>query len=173
MLTEKELNKIFSWLPYSEDWAIGDVRKNNSYYDNLIFEINNNPNFQTYYSQEGGFTNYLEFYCYPIKHQQGRINSIIVCVSLCAPIVCYGQTSITIDPNFISHNFLAIENVLLVPDDNLKHIEKEIRTILNKNKLVLIDKEFASQDLPDEVYGKMENLNEGEKYLHGLFQWID
>jgi hypothetical protein len=172
MLTEQELNKIFSWLPYRETWTV-DRRKTNIYYHDLIDDLKNNQHFQTYYSQDGGVTNYLEFLCYPIQNNGKEVKAVMVCISLCAPIAIYGQTTIYVDLHSIGHNFLELENVGVVDDKELKPVEEEIKSILNKHGLSLIDKEFASKELPKEVAENLENLNEGAKYLHGLFQWTD
>jgi hypothetical protein len=172
MLTEQELNKIFSWLPYRETWTV-DRRETNIYYHDLIDDLKNNQHFQTYYSQDGGVTNYLEFLCYPIQNNDKEVKAVMVCISLSAPIAIYGQTTIYIDLHSIGHNFLELEYVGVVDDKELKPVEEEIKSILNKHGLSLIDKEFASKELPKEVAENLENLNEGAKYLHGLFQWTD
>ena len=171
MLTEHEINKVFSWLPYRETWTVDRTKRN---YDDLIQDFTDNEHFETFYSQDGGMTNYLEFFCYLVQHNGGKMNAVIVCVSLCAPIACYGQTTIHyINSRSIGHDFLKIENVGIVGDKQLKLIESEIKAILNKHNLSLVDKAFADKQLPSEVAENMENLNEGTKYLHGLFQWTD
>jgi hypothetical protein len=173
MLTERELNKIFSWLPYRDTWTV-DKTKPERCYGDLVSDFTNNEYFETLYSQDGGMTNYLEFICYPIQHNGGKMNAVIVCVSLCAPIACYGQTSIYYtDSRSIGHDFLEVYNVSVVVDKKLMPIEKEIKKLLHKYKLSIIDKDFAGKELPSEVVENMENLNEGTKYLHGLFQWAD
>lgn len=171
MLSEHELNKVFSWLPYRETWTAATTKQ---FYDKLIEEFTGNEYFETFFSHDGGMTNYLEFICYPVQHEGGKINAVIVCVSLCAPIACYGQTSIYYtNSRSIGHSFLEVENMNVVADTELKPIEEEIKALLHKFNLSLVDKAFADKELPDEIAANMENLNEGTKYLHGLFQWTD
>lgn len=173
MLTEAELNRIYSWLPYRESWIV-DKSGQVAFYEGLIQEITSNQKFECFFSQDGGTTNYLEFYCYPINHKFGKLNSIIVCVSLCAPIAAYGQSTIDfIDIRTIGHEFLKIENINSVFDKKLLFIEQEIKAILGRYDLYLIDKDFANRELPRDIFESMENLNEGSKILNGLFQWTD
>ena len=143
MLTEHEINKVFLWLPYRETWTVDKTKRN---YNDLIQDFTDNEHFETFYSQDGGMTNYLEFFCYPVLHNGGKMNAVIVCVSLYAPTACYGQTTIHyINSRSVEHEFLKIENVGII-----------------------VDKQLLS-----DVAENMENLNEGNKYLHGLFQWTD
>jgi hypothetical protein len=88
MLTDQEINKIFSWQPYRDDWAIDRNQKNDnisSYYGNLINYLTKNSSFDTYYSEDGGLGNYLDFICYPKGYITYEGNAILVCISLCAP----------------------------------------------------------------------------------------
>jgi hypothetical protein len=93
---------------------------------------------------------------------------------LCEPIAAYGQTIIHYaSPRSIGHDFLEIENVNRVFDRKLASIEQEINSLLNKYKVALIDKDFANKELPTVIANNMENLNEGKRYLNGIFQWTD
>ena len=72
MLTEQEINKIFSWLPYRDSWTVDRNQIDDNiegYYGSLIKELTNNDLFETYYSQDGGLSNYLDFICYPKGHK--------------------------------------------------------------------------------------------------------
>ena len=178
MMTEQEANKIFSWLPYRNSWTVdrNQVDDNiENYYGNLIMELTKNDLFETYYSQDGGLSNYLEFICYPIGHDTYNGNSILVCVSLCSPIVAYGQTRFTKTTNSWGWGFIKPEKVGSISDTKLIDIQNEITKILGKYKLDLVDKEFACRLLPNEVVEnlKYENHNAGNQYLHGLFQVTD
>ncbi len=178
MLTEQEVNKIFSWLPYKDSWTVdrNQVDDNiESYFGDLITELTKNDLFETYYTQDGGLSNYLEFICYPFGHDTYDDNAILVCVSLCSPIAAYGQTTFTKTINSYSWGFIKPDQVSSISDDKLITIQNEITNILEKYKLDLIDKEFASRILPNEVVENMkyENHNEGNQYLHGLFQMTD
>ena len=45
MLTEQEVNKIFSWLPYRDSWIVNRNQANDnieSYYGNLIKNLTKN-----------------------------------------------------------------------------------------------------------------------------------
>jgi hypothetical protein len=178
MLTEQELNKIFSWLPYRPDWPEHDNRKIDNviaYYTDLIKNFTENKLFETYCSQDGGMTNYLEFICYPIGLREYDGPAIMVCVSLYAPVAAYGQTTFHKTNNSKGYKFITVDSVGLVVATQLKTIENEIVNILKKKSLILIDKDFASKVLPDEVAVNLEhqNLNYGNQYLNGLFQWQD
>jgi hypothetical protein len=174
MLTERELNKIFSWLPYRNDWPINPSEKENNlenYYGSLIYRFTNHGSFNVYESQDGSMSNFLEFICYP-RQDLYNGNAIIVYISLCAPVACYGQTQFFRNEKYSGHNFLKPESVGIVNDEQLKLIEEEIIDILKDNDLELISKEFANRSLPQEIVDKMKNtnLNFGDRYLHGLFQ---
>lgn len=177
MLTDQELNKIFSWLPYRSDWPVNKTRDADNvevYFGDLISSFRNNENFNVYEPQDGGNSNFLEFICFP-KEELYNGNAIAVYISLCAPLACYGQTQFFRNEKFSGHNFLKADMVGVVADDQLKDIEDEIIDILNQNELKLISQEFANRPLPQDVVDKMKNnnLNFGDRYLNGLFQWMD
>ena len=179
MLTQKEFNNIFNWMPYRDDWSIDRNPTNEeikSYYGNLISDLSENLLFSTYYSQDGGMGNYLEFICYPLGNDLYDGNAIMVCISLCAPIAVYGQTRlIKFNQTDYGWNFLSVDFVGIVLDENLKEIESKIKQILSIHNINEIDKEFASRSLPTEMIDdtNYENLNTGNQYLNGLFQHID
>lgn len=180
MLTEEELNKIFSWLPYRNEWPVNRNEKEDNiigYYGKLIESITHNNSFETYYSEDGGLANYLEFVCYlsSINDEQ-EVNAILVCISLCAPIAVYGQITIYKTSNsFGSSGLFSPNNIGIITDNNLLGIEKEIKNILLYNNLGLLDKELASKLLPLDFFesSEYENHNKGNQYLHGIFQIID
>ena len=62
-----------------------------------------------------------------------------------------------------------------ITDNTLTNIENEIKSILSRQHLSLLDKEFASRQLPDEIVEalKNENHNDGSQYLQGIFQKTD
>ena len=178
MLTEQEVHKIFSWLPYSENWTVDRNQAEDNiegYYGDLIERLTKNNLFETYYSQDGQLSNYLEFICYPTGHNTYNDNAILVYVSLCSPIAAYGQTVFTKTKNSWSWGFINPENVCSISDPKLIEIQNVITKIIMDHKLHLIDREFACKLLPDEVVEnlKYENHNQGNKYLHGLFQVTD
>ena len=179
MLTEQELHHIFSWLPYREDWTVDrnkiDANIEN-FYGGLIKKFIENKLFETYYSENGGLGNYLEFFCFPREDNLYKGNSIVVCISLCAPVAAYGQTTVYKTANSFGWGKLfSPENINLVSDPKLKEIEKEIRNIIEDHKLSLLDQELVSKQLPSEIVRslKSENHNDGSQYLHGIFQKID
>ena len=177
MLTEQELNKIFSWLPYRADWPVDrdDDDTITGYYGDLISNLTKNKLFDTYYSNDSGLGNFLGFICYPPGHKEYNGNAIMVYINLCAPLAVYGQTTFQRLSNGYAYNFLKTDAVCTVTDVQLKEIENEIIEILSKYNLILIDKAFAGTPLPNEIAEslKHENHNQGNRYLHGLFQETD
>jgi hypothetical protein len=179
MLTPQELDKIFSWLPYRGDWPIGRNKKEDNvdkYYGKLIVELTQNQHFETYSSEKGGLSNYLEFFCYPFGHQIYRGSAIMVCISLCAPIAAYGQVKVgKTNETFVWNGLFSPDDIGFITDGQLFEIEKEIERLLLNHNLNLIDKEFACRILPTEIVksSNYENHNEGEQYLHGIFQKTD
>ncbi|HUC83240.1 MAG TPA: hypothetical protein VMR70_20180 [Flavisolibacter sp.] len=178
MLKEEEISRIFSWLPYREDWPAGRNQSMDSikaYHSELTKQLTQNKLFDTYSSEDGGLGNYLEFLCYPIQHHAYEGNCVMVCVSLCAPVAAYGQTTIwKTKDSFGRGEMFNPEKVNLISDVGLYEIEKEIRNILASYRLHLLDKVVVSRLLPAEIEGlKYENHNEGNQYLHGFFQKTD
>jgi hypothetical protein len=178
MLTEQELLKIFSWLPYREDWIVDRNQQEDNiaaYYGGLISDLTQSDLFDTYYSQNGQLGNYLEFICYPQGHNEYNGAAILVCVSLCSPIAAYGQTIFHKTTNSWGWGWISADALGIIADHTLAAIEKEIVDILKRYHLTLIDREFASRLLPDEIANslKHENHNGSTQYLHGLFQKTD
>jgi hypothetical protein len=179
MLTEQELQKVFSWLPYRQDWPVDTSQNDDSidlYYGDLIKSLTQNRLFDTFYSEDGGLGNYLEFICYPVGHKTYEGNAILVCVSLCSPVASYGQTTLSKGVDFIGWgNLFSPEKAGLISDNSLTEIEKEIKGVLTTQRLTLLDKEFAGRPLPDDVAENLtlENHNKGSQYLHGIFQKTD
>jgi hypothetical protein len=178
-LTDQELNRIFSWLPYRDDWPVDRNQAKDGiqeYYGALIDQLINSELFCTYYSEDGGLGNYLEFFCYPIGRSTYEGNAVVVCVSLCAPLAAYGQTKIWIaEDSFGWGELFSPDNTNVVGDTELFDIEKEIKRILISYKLNLLDGDLAIKALPTEVIQglQFENHNDGDQYLHGIFQKID
>lgn len=179
MLTDLEVRKIFSWQPYRDNWIIDRNRKDdniNAFYGSLISNLVNNKLFDTYYSEDGGLGNYLEFICYPKGHSTYEGNAVMVCVSICAPIAAYGQTTLSKSENSIGwRGLFGADKIGDITDAALTSIEGEIKSILFQHNLSFLDKEFASRQLPEEFVEamKIENHNEGSQYLQGIFQKID
>jgi hypothetical protein len=179
MLTEQETNKIFSWLPYRNDWPVDRNQRGDNidrHYGGLINSLTQNKLFDTYYSEDGGLGNYLEFICYPTGHDTYEGNAILVCVSLCSPLAAYGQTTISKGIDFLGWGGLFSPDAIgIISDATLLKIEIDIKEILGRYSLQLLDKDFASRPLPTEVaeHLKHENHNDGNQYLHGLFQKTD
>lgn len=179
MLTEQELDRIFSWRPYRDDWPIDRDNfddKINNFYSVLIGSLIKNDLFDSYYSENGELGNYLEFFCYSKGYKIYEGNAVLVCVSLCAPVACYGQTTFFKEIGSIGWGSLfSPENIAIVSDPTLKEIETEIRKILAKQNLILLSSDFASRLLPIEITENLkgENHNDGNQYLHGIFQKID
>ena len=147
-----------------------------SYYGELIHNLSNNPSFDTYFAEDGGLGNYLEFFCYPKGHTTYTGYAILVCISLCAPIAAYGQTTLNKQVDSIGWGSLfSPDEMYTITDVSLTSIENEIKSILLRQNLSLLDKDFASRLLPEEVVEslKNENHNDGNQFLHGIFQKTD
>lgn len=179
MLTDEELNKVFSWQPYRDEWKVDRNMKEDNIllvYGNLINSMTKNPLFDTYYSQDGSLGNYLEFICYPKGGITYHGNAIIVCVSLCAPISAYGQTTLNTQIDSISVGGLFNpDKTGEIADITLIDIETEIKKIIDKQNISLLNREFVGRQLPVEVWKELqyENHNYGSQYLHGIFQKTD
>ncbi len=179
MLTEQEVSKIFSWQPYRDSWTVDRNQIDDNikgYYGDLISKLTQNLLFDTYFSEDGGLGNYLEFMCYPKGHDTYQGNAITVCISLCAPIAAYGQTTFSKMRDSIGWGGLfSADKIGDISDASLANIEKEVKALLLKHNLTMLDKKFASKKLPDEVIEVMKgkNHNEGIQYLQGIFQKTD
>lgn len=179
MLTDQEVNKIFSWLPYRDSWTVDRNRIEdniNVFYGDIINKLTQNVLFDTYYSEDGGLANYLEFICYPAGHETYQGNAVLVCISLCAPIAAYGQTSFSKKPDSIGWGGLfSADKIGDITDTSLTNIADQIKSILLQDNLSLLDKDFASRQLPNEIIEalKYENHNDGSQYLQGIFQKTD
>lgn len=166
-------------MPYRDTWAVIRNQRNdniNTYFGDLIKKLTHNILFDTYYSEKGGSGNYLEFICYPKEQDTYNGNAILVCISLCAPIAAYGQTTLSKRTDFIGWGGLfCADKIYSISDTSLMSIEKEVKLILFQQNLILLDNEFVSRQLPDEVAEILtnENHNEGNQYLHGIFQKMD
>jgi hypothetical protein len=179
MLTESEFDRVLKWQPYREDWPVDRNKSDDnieSYYGELIRAFLRNDLFDCYFSQNGEMGNYLEFYCYPKGSKTYEGPAIIVCVSLCCPIACYGPSKLWLKEKSTGLGGLFdVEDMYKITDIRLVPIEKEILSILNKNNLMLLEKEFAARKLPPAflLNNHYENLNEGILNLQGMFQLID
>lgn len=175
MLSETELENIFSWRPYREDWPLTTLNDQTilSHFGPLIKEMINNKAFACTQTQAGDLTNYLEFLCYPpnVKEDGTEQSGILVCVSLCAPIVIYCETLFKKDKKSFIYGFPDPTQVSSVGHPQLKGIEKELKTIFKKYNLQILSNEYASQPLPSKMAENLDSLNFGNKILHGLFQW--
>lgn len=180
MFTKVELEKIFSWQPYRSDWKynIHDYIYPNVkvLFNDITNDIQNNDLFSSFISFDGscGITNYLEWFCYPSKNSIYDGNAIQVRVSLCAPLVVYGQTTFRLMNDSTGWNDIEVKNISEVFDFRLIRIQKELLKIFVKHELLILTKEFASIELPSEIAASVKQSNHGsENYFHGLFQYID
>jgi hypothetical protein len=175
MLSETELENVFSWKPYREDWPLNTLNDQTilSHFGPLIKDMINNQVFECTQTQAGDLTNYLEFLCYPstVKDNGTDQSGVLVCVSLCAPVVAYCETVFTKDKKSFAYAFPDPAQVSIVEDPTLRPIEKALKTILKKYDLQIISNEYATQVLPPQMAEKLDSLNFGNKILHGIFQW--
>ena len=179
MLTHKELQKVYSWQPYREDWAVDRNKKEDNiehFYGNLIKSKLLNDVFDSFYSEDGNLGNYLEFFCYPKVQSLYSGNSIQICISLCSPVVAYGQSTVhkTKDSFGLGHMFSA-ESIGKITDSSLTVMEIELKRLIANYDLVMLTCELAARRLPQEVADEVqeENHNTGNQVLQGIFQKID
>jgi hypothetical protein len=177
MLTEDELSKVFSWQPYRSDWPVDRNNQDGieAHYGALMTDIKNTTVFEAIQTQDGGMGNCLEFICWPKGKREYNGPAVAIYISLCAPIAAYGSMTLYKDKKSLGWGFIDAAKVGVITVPELTVIEKEIISILSKHKLGLMDKEFASRPLSNEVADELEseNLHFGHQYLHGIFQWTD
>ncbi|MHA4847067.1 hypothetical protein ACX0G7_23070 [Flavitalea antarctica] len=175
MLSETELQNVFNWKPYREDWPLNTLNDQTilSHFGPLIKDMIYEPAFECTQTQAGDLTNYLEFLCYPstIKDNGTDQSGILVFVSLCAPVAAYSEVLFKKDKKSFAYAFPDPAQVSVVRHPALKSIEKAIKSILTKFELGIVSNQYATQDLPPQLADKLESLNFGKKILHGLFQW--
>ncbi len=176
MLSEKELENIFSWRPYRPDWPINRASLEHSileHYGTLIKDMVNNPVFDCTQTQTGEITNYLEFLCYPSTGKSGSIEraGLLVCVSLCAPVVAYGETIYKIDSKSFAYAFPDANQLGAVETKTLLPVEQELHKIFAKHQLGIVSASYAAQPLPADMAASLDSLNFGNTRLHALFQW--
>ncbi|HTE25088.1 hypothetical protein [Flavitalea sp.] len=175
MLSETELENVFAWRPYRTDWPLNILNDQTilSHFGPLIKDMINNKVFECTQTQAGDLTNYLEFLCYPstVNDNGSDQSGILVCISLCAPVVAYCETVFKKDKKSFAYAFPDPAHVSIVGHPNLKPIEKELKSILKKYDLQIISNEYATQVLPARMADKLDSLNFGNKMLHGIFQW--
>jgi len=175
MLSENELENVFAWKPYRTDWPLEILNEQTilSHFGPLIKDLINNKVFECTQTQAGDLTNYLEFLCYPstVKDNGTDQLGILVCISLCAPVVAYCETVFKKDKKSFVYAFPDPAQVSNIGHPSLKPIEKELKLILKKYELQIISNEFATQQLPGQMADNLNSLNFGNKVLHGIFQW--
>ena len=175
MLSEIELENVFAWKPFRKDWPLNTLNDQTilSHFGPLIKDMVNNPVFESTQTQAGDLTNYLEFLCYPSSAKDNGTDQsgIILCVSLCAPLVAYCETVFTKDKKSFVYAFPDPARVSIVQSPDLKSIEKELKAVFEKYGLHIISNEYATQALPPKLLDKLDSLNFGNKNLHGIFQW--
>ncbi|RYY20816.1 MAG: hypothetical protein EOO04_19335 [Chitinophagaceae bacterium] len=175
MLSETELENVFAWKPYRNDWPLNILNDQTilSHFGPLIKDMINNRVFECTQTQSGDLTNYLEFLCYPAttKDDGTDQSGILVCVSLCAPLAAYCETVFKKDKKSFAYAFPDPAQVSVVGHPNLKPIENELKAVLKKYDLQVIANDYATQLLPGHLASSLDSLNFGNKVLHGIFQW--
>ncbi len=175
MLSESELERIFAWKPYRAEWPIDRSALEQtvlSHYGSLIKDMVNNPIFDCTQTQTGETTNYLEFLCYPAGNVVNIDRAgVLVCVSLCAPLVAYGETVYKKDKKSFAYAFPDPSQLNLIETLNLMPVEKELKTIFEKHRLQILPADYAAQPLNKEMAENLDSLNLGQTKLAALFQW--
>ncbi len=178
-LSDDELKKIISWQPYRSDWPVDRNSKEDKieeYFGDVMKFFKTNTSFTTKITEDGGMSNYLEFICYPNDINDGKIDAIMICLSLCAPIAIYGQISGYKEKDTFGWSFIKSENINLVESEDLKSIEQLlIPELLNKG-IKLIETKEARENIPAEIYNNENgsfSLHEGNQLFHAIFQVMD
>jgi hypothetical protein len=176
MLSETELENIFSWRPYRPEWPVNRTSLEHSileHFGALIKDMVNNPVFNCTQTQTGEITNYLEFLCYPSAGKSRNLDrtGLLVCVSLCAPVVAYGETIYKMDSRSFAYAFPDASQLGAVETKNLLPVETELHKIFEKHQLKIVPANYAAEPLPDDMVARLDSLNFGNTRLHALFQW--
>ena len=175
MLSENELENVFSWRPYRTDWPLNILNEQTilTHFGPLIKDVINNKVFECTQTQTGDLTNYLEFLCYPstVKDNGTEQTGLLVCISLCAPVAAYCETVFKKDKKSFAYAFPDPAQVSIIEHPGLKPIEKELKSIFKKYDLLIISSDYATKQLPGSMADKLDSLNFGNKVLHGIFQW--
>lgn len=179
ILTTGELLKIISWQPYRNDWPVDRNLKEDrieEYFGDLKVFLEKNTSFECKITQDGGLTNYLEFICYPRNKGFGKMEAIMLCVSLCAPIAAYGRVDIHKGEKSFGWGFIKAEEVGIIEPGELKMIEQLFLPILKKKGIQILDANEASQKISRDIYKNENNsisLHEGDQLIHAIFQFMD
>ncbi len=176
MLTYEELKRIVSWQPYRDDWPVDRNKIDDNvkiYYGSLIENFKFNDVFDSTITEDEGMGTFLEILCHTQEEKFFNENCIMVCISLCSPYAAYGQIKFSKDENGMAWSWLDAETVGIIYDEKLKSIELEVIRILKNNNLIVIDNEYAKQELPDELSKNIDSLHEGNQIINALFQIMD
>ena len=179
ILTTEELLKIISWQPYRKDWPVDRNIKEDrieEYFEDLTVFLETNTSFECKVTQDGGLTNYLEFICYPLNKGFGKMEAIMLCVSLCAPIAAYGRVDIYKQEKSFGWDFINAEDVGIIETEELRTIEQLFVPILKKKGIQILDAKEASQKISPEIYNNENqsiSLHEGDQLIHAIFQFMD
>jgi hypothetical protein len=183
ILTDEELKRIIAWQPYRQDWPINRnlVEDNIEFhYGSLLNSFRYNSKFNYFITEDGGISNYIGIICYPIDCTVGAIDSIMVFISLCAPIYTYGQVSVFISesPNSsFGWGYIEPEAIGVIRNHFLlESIEKEIQNIAVNEGLKMLSSEEASFKIPKDLYDNDKltlSLHEGDQLFHAIFQVMD
>ena len=177
-LTLDEIKKIGEWKPYRQVWDFNhifsteDETEIEEHYKKIGSAFRDNIHFDCIESQDGGLTNYLEYLCYKPKSSGLEIESIVVFISLNAPIATYGQASMFIQNKDFGLTHPRVNDLGQTKNESLREIETEINSILTRHGITTLDKEFLNKELTDGLTIK-ENLLNGDRLFNYLFQWVD
>jgi hypothetical protein len=176
-LSDDELKKIISWQPYRQDWPV-DRNSNEieEYFGDLKEYFEKNASFECVLMEDGGVSNYLEFIFYPLNKGFGKIDAIMLCVSLCAPIAAYSQVDIYKEEKSFGYGFIKAEIVGVIESDELRIIEQLFLPQLKKKGIQILNAQEASQEISSDIYSNENysiSLSEGNQLIHALFQWMD
>jgi len=171
-LTFDEIERIGRWKPYRPDWPVDGRQGQKERYGQLISSFNTGDKFDSIQEQNGGLSNFIEFICFQKNSYGQNLEAIVVFISLCAPIAAYGQIHFFRQKESHGLSHPEVGTFGQITSESLHDIETEIKRILAANEVTVLPTPFLDQDLLPGLVIE-ENLLEGQKLFHYLFQWTD
>ncbi|MBX7244757.1 MAG: hypothetical protein K1X53_04620 [Candidatus Sumerlaeaceae bacterium] len=179
-LTDQELLRICDWEPYRADWPVNrnSIDDNiRARYGGLISALHDSSLLRVHQTQDGGMSNYLEFWCRPTNVPDGEaVAEILLCVCLCAPVAAYCESPQVTIPDMSGTGFLDEDSLNQTRSPSLREAEAFIRQVLVEAEVELLDKSELLKLLPAGIVLNFSlmvaNPKQGLVY-EGLFQFSD
>ncbi len=178
--TDEELRRIAGWQPYRNDWPVhmhllppddGVAQR----YGPLLQSLRRSTDFTADEMYNGGHYNYIEVICYQPDAVGEAVPAIRLNVSLSAPVAIYGEATVEVDPRHgcLFGGVLRENQVGAVTTSELVPIAREIEAALSANDVEVLDSEYVSQELPQELQDSIVGLIGEGTILDALRQWFD